>query len=87
MASIAESTATPSAIDGERMYRICEGVLDLAAFAPSMVSSIFDSNIDEITSLRTRFLEGVIRTCQLGYSGTLTGTAQNEAIVQVRIKI
>jgi hypothetical protein len=69
ISSVAVLTTPPTRIDANRMYRIVEAVLDLAAFSPNMVRSIFDdSRRDETQSVRHQFLEGLFGAGQLGYA-------------------
>lgn len=83
IASVAELASSPAITgDTERIYRICEGVLDLSAFSPSMVSRIFEDGVDESSSIRQRFINGVVETCQCGYSG-FPAAAPDDAIIQV----
>ena len=83
ISSIADLTAPATSVDAERMHRICEGVLDLAAFAPSIVCKIFEDSDDETNEIRQQFLQGVIQTCQLGYSRSPAGAPADEVTLQV----
>jgi hypothetical protein len=70
ISSVAVLTTPPTGIDANRMHRIVEAVLDLAAFSPDMVCSIFDdSRSDETQSVRHQFLHGLFGAGQLGYTG------------------
>ena len=66
--STAELSSSPqTAVDAERMYRICEQILDLSAFSPRLISEIFNDNGDTHDLTRDRFLSGVVDTCRYGY--------------------
>lgn len=85
--SIAELASSPTEIDANGMYRICEGVLDLAAFSPSLISEIFNDVGDENSTIRQQFLHGVIQTCRHGYSRHSVGVpAPDDVTIQVRVQ-
>lgn len=79
IASVVELTDSSSTLcdDAERIYRITEGVLDIAAFSPSMIGAIFADGSGR------RFIQGVVQTCQLGFAAS---TLSDDVIFQVRIR-
>jgi hypothetical protein len=83
ISSVAALTTPPTGIDANRMYRIVEAVLDLTAFSPEMVCSIFDdSRSDETQSVRRQFLHGLFGAGQLGYARISATFPPDDLVIQ-----
>lgn len=86
--SIAKLSSSPTTVNAEGIYRICEGVLDLSAFSPSLISEIFENVGGEYSVARQQFLHGVVQTCRHGYSRLPSGSSvQDEVTIQVRVQM
>jgi hypothetical protein len=69
--------------DEKSLYHMCESTFDLAAFSPSIVSSLFASD-HHANAQNTACMETLTNTCILGYQQLSISTAHTEATVQVR---
>jgi hypothetical protein len=72
--------------DEKSLYRMCESTFDLAAFSPSIVSSLFASD-HHPTAQNTACIETLTNTCILGYQQLSISSAYTEATVQVRSNV
>ena len=67
------------------LFRICEDVLDLAAFSPSMVKTLFDFQPNETsTCLKAVTTKLLLDAGMIGYNGLSDSNYSLEVIFQVR---
>jgi hypothetical protein len=78
------SLSLQSQLTADALFHACENIFDLAAFSPTMVSTLFDFQIEDASCPQTACLKVLHDAGNFGFQGLSDPNLAHETIFQVR---